>query len=69
MSVELFNEIKQFDNTVLNPNNFMMISLLEFAVKRNPNNKSFAAWLLKLYSKLGLTTLLSDVSKNIQKIE
>lgn len=65
IAVELLNEIKLYDLSVLNPINFMIISLLEFALKKSPQNKTFSAWLLKLYSKLGLTNLVSDISKGI----
>ena len=33
------------------------------------HHKTFSAWLLKLDSKLGLTSLVTDISKGIQKIE
>ncbi len=69
IAVELLNELRLFDLSVLNPINFMMISLLELAIKRSPNNKTFAAWILKLYSKLGLTSLVTDVSKSIQRVD
>jgi hypothetical protein len=48
IAIELLNEIKMFDATVLNPVNFMMISLLEFAMKKSPHNKTFYSWLVKL---------------------
>lgn len=47
----------------------MMTSLLEYALKRSPQNKTFNGWLLKLYGKLGLTSLVSEVSKVMSKVD
>jgi hypothetical protein len=65
IAIELLNEIRQFDPSVLNPINFMMATLLELAIKRSGSNKTFCAWILKIYCKLGLTSLVTDVSKSI----
>eukprot|EP00347_Sterkiella_histriomuscorum_P000542 403375452 len=69
ISVELLNDVKQYEPSVLNPINFMQISILEYALKRSPYNKTFTAWLMKLYSKLGLTSIVSDLTKSIQKVD
>lgn len=53
----------------MNPNNFKMIIILEFALKRSPANKTFCAWLIKIYSKLGLTSLVTEYTKMIAKVE
>ena len=63
IAVELLNEIKLYDSSVLNPINYMMISLLEYAVQQTKNPRSFLAWLLKLYDKLGMTSKVDDISK------
>lgn len=69
IAVEVLNDVKQYEPSVLNPINFMQIMILEFALKKSPLNKTFTAWLLKIYAKLGLTTLVTDLSKSIQKVE
>ena len=69
IAVELLNEVKQFDPSVLNPVNFLQISVLELALKKSPAHKTMTAWLLKLYSKLGMTSLVSELAKSISKVE
>jgi hypothetical protein len=65
IGVEILNDVKQFDPSVFNPINFMQISMLELGLKKSPQNKTFTTWLLKLYSKLGLTSLVTELSKSI----
>jgi hypothetical protein len=67
IGVEILNDLKVYDPSVLNPYNFMQISLLEFGLKKSPNNKSFLVWLIKLTSKLGLTSMVTDLSKQIPR--
>jgi len=69
IAVELLNEVRLYDPSVFNPVNFMQIALLEYALRRSPQNKTFSAWLLKVYGKLGLVSLVSEYSKSIQKVE
>lgn len=61
--------MKSFDQTVFNPILFMQLSLLEFGLTKNPQNKTFNAWQVKIYAKLGLTSLVTDISQKIAKPE
>jgi len=63
IAVELLYEIKQYDWTVLNPINFIMISLLEFGLTKYPENKSMRVWLIKMYAKLGLAKNVNELSE------
>jgi hypothetical protein len=47
----------------------MQLSLLEFGLTKSPQNKTFHAWQVKIYSKLGLTSLVTEVSQKIAKPE
>jgi len=47
----------------------MQLSLLEFGLTKNPQNKTFNAWQVKIYAKLGLTSLVTDISQKIAKPE
>jgi hypothetical protein len=63
------HDLKSFDSTVFNPILFMQLSLLEFGLTKSPHNKTFSAWQVKIYAKLGLTSLVSEVSQKIAKPE
>ena len=67
--IEILNEIKQYEPSVLNPINFIQINILEYALKRSPQHKTFTAWLMKIYSKLGMISIVTELSKSIQKVD
>jgi hypothetical protein len=69
IATELLYSIKQYDWTVLNPINFMMISLLEYALVRAPQSNSIRVWLIKLYSKLGLTSKVTEISNGVEGMQ
>lgn len=69
IAVELLHDLKVFDQSVFNPNLFIELSLLEFGLTKSPQNKSFIAWQVKIYSKLGLTSLVTDLCNKIAKPE
>lgn len=66
IALELLYTVKRYDWTVFNPINFQIIFLADFALSKFPGNKTFQYWLLKCYDKLGLTSLLTEISKNIK---
>ena len=66
VAAELLYEVKIYEWSVLNPINFMLISVLELAVSKSPNNSTLRVWLMKVLGKLGLTSRLTGVSKNIK---
>lgn len=47
----------------------MQISLLEFGLTKSANNKTLLAWQVKIYSKLGMTSLVTELSQKIAKPE
>ena len=67
IAVEILNSVKAFDASVYNPINFMQLSLLDFGLQKSPNNKTFMAWQVKIYSKLGMTSLVTEISNRISK--
>jgi hypothetical protein len=56
IAYEILRETRKYDFSVLNPINFYLISMLEFARSKNPNNRNFSILLVKLYDKIGCTT-------------
>jgi hypothetical protein len=69
IAVEILNETKWYEPSVLNPINFIQLSFLEFGLSKNPQNKTFIAWQIKIYAKLGLCSLVTDLSQRIAKPE
>ena len=61
IAVSTLYEIKMYDYTVLNPVNFMMICMLEHSLQYYPESVRICSWLLKVYSKLGLASLITDL--------
>jgi len=55
VAAELLYEIKIYEWSVLNPVNFMLISILELAIKNSTQNVSLRIWLMRICNKLGLT--------------
>lgn len=69
VAVEILMEIKLYDGSVLNPINFMIITIAEYAIKFSPDNNGIRILLLKAYAKLGLTSKFSGVSSNVKGLE
>jgi len=69
VAAELLYEIKVYEWSVLNPINFMLIAIVEYAIKKSPNNNSLRVQLLKAYDKLGLTSKFTGVSSNVKGLE
>jgi hypothetical protein len=67
ISIEVLHETKLFDQSVLNPVNFIQLTLLDFALQKSPQNKTFLFWQTKLYSKLGLSSLVTDLCAKLSK--
>lgn len=67
IGVEILHETKLFDQTVLNPVNFIQLTLLDYALQKSPGNKTFLFWQTKLYSKLGMTSLVNDLCGKLSK--
>jgi hypothetical protein len=68
ISVELLFEINQYEWSVLNPMNFMAISILEYGLKKSPTNGSIRIWLMKFYGKLGLTSKFTSIGQNVKNL-
>jgi hypothetical protein len=62
IAVELLLEIKVWEASILNPINFMTISLLEYGLKKSPNNNTLRLMLMKVSDKLGLTSKYTGAS-------
>lgn len=68
IAVELLMEIKVWEGSVLNPVNFMSISLLEYGLRKSPNNNTLRLLLMRITGKLGLTSKYTGVSQNIKNL-
>ncbi len=69
IAVEVMNDVKVFDQSVLNPFNFIQLQLTQFGLAKSPESKSLLAWQAKIYGKLGLTSLLTQACERISKSE
>ena len=63
IALETLYEIKMYDWTTLNPINMILCSMLEHAVQYYPQSIRVRSWQIKLYSKLGLATKITNISK------
>ena len=55
-------EVKIYDYTVFNPLNFMIITMCEHAIQYYPESIRLNSWLVKMYSKLGLSSIITDIA-------
>jgi hypothetical protein len=66
IAVEILHSIKIFEQSVLNPINFMKISILEYALKQSPSNNNIRLWMMKIYDKLGLNHRFNQIASSIK---
>jgi len=64
LSIECLYEVKIYDFSVFNPINFQIITMCEFTLQYFPESVCIYTWLIKMYSKLGLPTLVTELSDN-----
>ena len=69
IALECLYEVKMYDFTVFNPINFQMITMCEFALQYYPESIPIYAWLIKIYGKLGLTSLVTELCENIPELD
>lgn len=62
IAAELLYSIKIYEWSVLNSINFILISLLELAVSKSPQNNTLRIWLMKILAKLGLASRFTGVA-------
>ena len=61
--IELLHEIKEYDQSVLNPINFMMIFILEEVIENHSKvNNTLRLWQMKILDKMGLTNKFDGYS-------
>lgn len=61
IAYQLLTESKMYDFTVINPINFYAIVMMEYGYSQNPQNRDFQLILIKLYNKLGCTSLVKNI--------
>jgi hypothetical protein len=66
LASELLYDIKIYEWSVLNPVNFMIISMLELAVTKSPANVSLRIWLMRILGKLGLSSRFTGVATHVK---
>ena len=69
IALECIYEVKMYDFTVFNPINFQMITMCEFALQYYPESVPIYSWLIKMYSKLGLSSLVTELSESIPELD
>ena len=62
IAIECLYEIKIYEFSVFNPVNFQIIAMCQFALQYFPESIPLYMWLLKMYAKLGLSSLVTDLS-------
>ena len=63
IAIECLYEVKLYDFTVLNPVNFQIIAMCEFALPYFPDSIPLYSTLIKVYAKLGLASLVTELSE------
>ena len=63
VAIECLYEVKIYDTTVFNPINFQIIAMCEFALQYFPDSLPLHTWLVKVYSKLGLASMVTEISE------
>lgn len=66
VAAELLYEVKIYEWCVLNPINFMLVSMLELAIGRSPLNSTLRVWLMRILGKLGLSSRFTGISTNVK---
>lgn len=66
VAAELLYEVNIYEWSVLNPINFMLISILELALGRSPSSSTLRVWLMKILAKLGLSGRLTSVGSQVK---
>ena len=69
IACEVLYEVKKFDFTVFNPINFQIIVMAEYGLQYFENSISLRFWLLKMYAKLGLASLVKEICENFSPDE
>lgn len=69
IAVEILHHSKFFDPSVLNPINYMMLTLLAYGLSKSPFHPTFLAWQTKIYSKLGCASLVTELCGRLGKPE
>ena len=67
VAIELLHDIKVYERSVLNPINFIMISILEHALERSDANVTLRVWLMKTLSKLGLSARFNQIGEKVDR--
>jgi len=63
IALECLYEVKIYDFTVLNPVTFQLIAMCEFALAYFPDSVPIHAILIRVYAKLGLASLVTELSE------
>ena len=64
IAIECLYEVKMYDFSVLSPINLQIIAMCEYALPYFPDSIPLYAMLIKLYSKLGCASLVTNLCKN-----
>jgi hypothetical protein len=69
IAVELLHESQMYDPTVLNPINFIMVSILEHTLPYFPGSTRINSWLIKAYAKMGLVTSVQNIARGMEELD
>jgi len=65
VAAELLLEIKVWDFSHLNPVTFMLITILEYAIKKSGANNSLRLLLMKVEDRMGLSSKFHGISNQV----
>jgi len=65
MAVEMLYERSIWEKSVLNPLNFQLLIMLQHGLPYFPDSMRIQQWLIKIYTKLGLSRIVTKICKNI----
>jgi len=65
IAVEMLYERSIWEKSVLNPLNFQLLIMLQHGLPYFPDSMRIQQWLIKIYTKLGLSRIVTKIGKNI----
>ena len=68
IACEVLYEVKKYDFSVFNPINFQIVVMAEYGMTYFPDSIPLRHWLLKMYAKLGLVSLVNEICENFPEL-
>ena len=68
IACECLYEVKKYDFTVFSPISFQIIVMAEYGLTYFPDSIPLRFWLLKMYGKLGLVKLVTEICESFPEL-